>query len=39
MKLEFSQQIKKNTQISNFMKIVQWEPNCSMQTDRYDKAK
>ena len=27
-----------NPQTSNFIKSVQWEPSCSMQTNRYDEA-
>jgi hypothetical protein len=29
----FFERFSKNTQISNFMAIYQWEPSCSMQTD------
>jgi len=39
MKLEFSQQIFENTEMSNFMKTRQWEPICFMRIDRRDKAK
>jgi hypothetical protein len=28
----------KNTQISNLMKSIQWEPSCSIRTDRHDEA-
>jgi len=28
----------KNIQISNFMKIRQWEPSCFVRTDRHDDA-
>ena len=38
MKLEISRQILEKTQISNFMKIHQWEPSCSLQTDERDEA-
>jgi hypothetical protein len=37
MRLEFSRQIfekKKKAQISSFIKIRQWEPSCSMRTDK-----
>jgi hypothetical protein len=33
MKLNFLEIFSKNTQIVNFVNIVQWEPNCSMRTD------
>jgi len=32
-KLEISRHFSKNNQISNFIKIYQWEPSCCMQTD------
>ena len=32
-KLNVLEIFSKNTQIVNFVNIVQWEPNCSMQTD------
>jgi hypothetical protein len=34
--LEFSSQISKYSQISNFKKCLQREPCCSMRTDRHD---
>ena len=34
MTFEFPQQMLKNSQLSNFMKIVQWEPNSSMRRGR-----
>jgi hypothetical protein len=33
--LSFLHRFSKITQISNFMKSVQWEASCSMRTDRY----
>ena len=40
MQLEISQQsFEKFTNISSFLKILQWEPSCSMRTDiQTDKA-
>jgi hypothetical protein len=38
MKLEFSREILKNTQISNFIKTVQWESRCYMWADPQDEA-
>jgi hypothetical protein len=34
VRLEFSQQISENPQISHFIKIHHWEPSCAMQRDR-----
>jgi len=35
MKIEYSRHIfEKNSQMSNFMKIVQWKPNFSIWVDR-----
>jgi hypothetical protein len=36
--LNFLDKFSKNTQISNLMKIVQWEPSCSIRTDRETKG-
>ena len=34
MKLEFSREIFENTKTLDFMNSIQWEPSCSMRTDR-----
>jgi hypothetical protein len=38
MEVEFFYRLSKNPQISNFMKICQWEPSFSLRTDGHDEA-